>query len=894
MLLGAAIALFAVDNLAGQSGSGPGIFFLNPNWSTDDPGGTLIVNGAGYVTGSVVQLNGTALPTTYVSGTKLTTSISANLLATTNLLTNASSPPWANVTVMNPTGVVSNVAPLTIYPAITSLNPNSATAGDPGFTLTVNGRGYVTGSVVLWNDVWPPLPTTYVNGTKLTASISANLIANAGGNPWTHVTVINPHGGPGSNAAPFTIAAAAGIQLTCPANTGTQGVPYSSSLMATGGKTPYMYSITKGSLPTGLTLNAATGAISGTPTKSATSDFEATVLDSLKAGGSAACGIAVAAADRPDITGLSPNPVSAGSQDFILTVNGMGFVPGSVVQWNGTKLPDQRYDAGTLTARVPLNLVANPGTADVTVMNNPGGAVSTVKRITISPPPTITTINPSAAPAGNPSLASLKITVNGTGFVDGSVVQWNTAFPTALATTYDKTSNGTRLTAIVQGTTLSASPSDVKVVVINPVAAVSKTPATFTVIKMDSLQVKQPGTPNALDPTIRPASTQASTNASAAFAVATRDAEGWHDPADLVAVLLNSGTVIVRGINIQPAANANQVQWQMDRDPADKVNLGAAIGCAASPSGTPAVSGSRGAEVTFAPTNPGNFRFAAYVDLNGNGKFDDGEQLRILRVAVVRVTLIDPSSSTFTAIKDFVPTVSPSFATLGTKRPPGTPPMKLMGDYMIEGGGDKCGVGASKINIGNVGNLVLNTFMVNYPVPVPKPPAPGDVAGTATLNPLPDGGPLPFRVMIDTSRAPAGTDLKDLAGGDVAFRGNSMRDPEVASATGRRIRLTSFDAPQLPWRVRHLTTRNPWATAIGGIGFREFVVAFSASFPRTYSSLNENTWTMTLTGSNDGTGKWMDAGASVTGNAATLGAVTDDVQVLGLSAGSNPQFVYKP
>ena len=48
---------------------------------------------------------------------------------------------------------------------------------------------------------------------------------------------------------------------------GVAGSVYSgATLQATGGITPYSWTVTTGSLPAGLTLNAATGAISGTPT----------------------------------------------------------------------------------------------------------------------------------------------------------------------------------------------------------------------------------------------------------------------------------------------------------------------------------------------------------------------------------------------------------------------------------------------------------------------------------------------------------------------------------------------------------------------------------------------------------------------------------------------------
>jgi len=43
---------------------------------------------------------------------------------------------------------------------------------------------------------------------------------------------------------------------------------YSATLKATGGKTPYNWSLISGSLPAGLSLSSSTGKITGTPTAS--------------------------------------------------------------------------------------------------------------------------------------------------------------------------------------------------------------------------------------------------------------------------------------------------------------------------------------------------------------------------------------------------------------------------------------------------------------------------------------------------------------------------------------------------------------------------------------------------------------------------------------------------
>jgi hypothetical protein len=55
--------------------------------------------------------------------------------------------------------------------------------------------------------------------------------------------------------------------------TGVVGVPYSQTLNATGGTPPYIWTITSGRLPAGLSLNAATGQITGIPTFSPASSI---------------------------------------------------------------------------------------------------------------------------------------------------------------------------------------------------------------------------------------------------------------------------------------------------------------------------------------------------------------------------------------------------------------------------------------------------------------------------------------------------------------------------------------------------------------------------------------------------------------------------------------------
>lgn len=72
-------------------------------------------------------------------------------------------------------------------PQVTSLDPPGATAGGPGFTLTVNGTGFVATSAVNWSG--SPRITTVQSSTVVTATIAAADVAATGS---AAVTVVNP------------------------------------------------------------------------------------------------------------------------------------------------------------------------------------------------------------------------------------------------------------------------------------------------------------------------------------------------------------------------------------------------------------------------------------------------------------------------------------------------------------------------------------------------------------------------------------------------------------------------------------------------------------------------------------------------------------------------------
>lgn len=79
----------------------------------------------------------------------------------------------------------------------------------------------------------------------------------------------------------------------------------------------------------------------------------------------------------PVLTALAPTTVLHGSPAFSLAVTGQGFVPASVVHWNGTGLPTTFQDGQHLLASVSAALAAVPGPVAVSVYSPaPGGCES--------------------------------------------------------------------------------------------------------------------------------------------------------------------------------------------------------------------------------------------------------------------------------------------------------------------------------------------------------------------------------------------------------------------------------------------------------------------------------------------------------------------------------------
>ena len=161
---------------------------------------------------------------------------------------------------------------------------------------------------------------------------------------------------------------------------GVVGVAYSTSLVASGGSTPYSWSVTAGSLPPGLGISAATGVISGTPTAKGTFPFTVQVKDSLGAIATAAISITI---NSPlSLTNVLPNgtvgvaysaPISAmgGTTPYACTITG--------------SLPAGLSLSNCVVSGTPTVAGSATVTVKVADASSPAQSVSQVETIVISP-----------------------------------------------------------------------------------------------------------------------------------------------------------------------------------------------------------------------------------------------------------------------------------------------------------------------------------------------------------------------------------------------------------------------------------------------------------------------------------------------------------------------------
>lgn len=211
-----------------------------------------------------------------------------------------------------------------VLPTGLTLSSAGAVSGTPtevgtfNFTVTATDANGQTGSTAYSVSLAAPVLTLSPGAGTLTATYGAaySQVFNAGGSPGPYTYTVSgtlPAGlsfsgntlsgvptAPGSYpvsitatdagltgaGAPFSITQAYTIEVPSPTLTltpatlpaTTAGLAYSETFSANGGVAPYSYTVTAGTLPTGLSLSSA-GTLAGTPTEAGTFNVSLTATD---------------------------------------------------------------------------------------------------------------------------------------------------------------------------------------------------------------------------------------------------------------------------------------------------------------------------------------------------------------------------------------------------------------------------------------------------------------------------------------------------------------------------------------------------------------------------------------------------------------------------------------
>jgi len=259
-------------------------------------------------------------------------------------------------------------------PAISSLSPAAAPAGSAALTLTVNGSGFTSGSIVRWNGA--DRVTTFVSATRVRASIPASDVTVIG---TAQVTVFDPASGSTSPASPFSILGAPTLSVS--ATTVTTGTAVTVTLTGGfGGSADWLAFAATGSSDSSYAQYTYVGAGVTTrtwtivPTAPGTYEFRLFTDGYTRRATSAP--ITVTAGTPPSLT-VSTTTAAPGSQVTVTLTNGYG---GST-DWlalaqTGTPLTSYiqySYVGGGVTTRTwTFTMPTSPGTYEFRLFLNNG------------------------------------------------------------------------------------------------------------------------------------------------------------------------------------------------------------------------------------------------------------------------------------------------------------------------------------------------------------------------------------------------------------------------------------------------------------------------------------------------------------------------------------------
>jgi alpha-tubulin suppressor-like RCC1 family protein len=343
-----------------------------------------------------------------------------------------------------------------------------------GTTVTAVSSGNVhsvartsTGAVLFWglsggSDF--PLSSTTPVGLPLPIGSTATAVAAGGFHDLALTT-------PQDSAPVFT--------ADTPASTATVGTAYTYTFAASGSPAP-TFTVSAGALPPGLSLNAATGGLSGTPTRAGSSTFTVTATNGVSPDAvSPSITIVVSGPTTTTASASPPNSTQGQPVSYATSVaptSGGGTPTGTVL----FKIGSTTLCTATLASGSGSCMASNaPIGTDTVTATYSGDAIfltsANTTTETVTPaPPTVTSVSPTSGP----SAGGTAVTVTGTNLTGATAVD----FGATAATNVVVNGAGSSLTA-----TSPAGTGTVNVTVTTPNGTSTGTAAQFTYVASSML-----------------------------------------------------------------------------------------------------------------------------------------------------------------------------------------------------------------------------------------------------------------------------------------------------------------------------------------------------------------------------------------------------------------------
>jgi hypothetical protein len=277
-------------------------------------------------------------------------------------------------------GVSTQMATVTMSGAGVPVTPLQITNSPlPNAQVGVQFQTSLTASNGVQPDVWSVTSGTLPPGISLNAASGMLSGTPSQGGQFDFSVQVSDSSSPKPQTAmkSLTLSVLAfALQITSSGlPNGQLGVPFQTSLSGSGGVTPYTWTVT-GTLPAGLSLNASSGAIAGTPTLAGTSTFAIVLTDSSQQTVQKSMSVTISAA------GVQPLAITTTT----LAQPTVGTAYSATLQAAGGT-PPYTWTSPAISGQLPPGLALNASTGQIAGTPTAAGLSSFTMQVKDSGPP---------------------------------------------------------------------------------------------------------------------------------------------------------------------------------------------------------------------------------------------------------------------------------------------------------------------------------------------------------------------------------------------------------------------------------------------------------------------------------------------------------------------------